>query len=146
MARWFDRMMGSGRALLALSPREALSLDRSRTMKQEDAVTAESGREKIRELLRLELDCAADSSLRTGNLTAAKILRKLAETTRHVDVSVLQAYAQLLDDIVPGTSSDELRNIGSGWFPESAAEYVQRLVLVQCPDRISLQTANKRKV
>lgn len=88
--------------------------------------------EKIREILRLELECAADASLRKGNLTAARILRKLAESTRHVEVRALYAYAQLLDDITaPAGSSDELRKIGGDWLPATATEYVERLVSVR---------------
>ena len=88
--------------------------------------------EKIREILRLELECAADASLRKGNLTAARILRKLAESTRHVEVRALYAYAQLLDDITaPAASSDELRKIGGDWLPATATEYVALLVSVR---------------
>lgn len=88
-------------------------------------------REKIREILRLELEIAADCALRRCNPSAANILRTLAETTRHVDLTVLSAYAELLDDIGdPGVSSDVLRDIGAGWVPDDAAAYVKKLVAV----------------
>jgi len=94
---------------------------------------------KIRELLRLEFECAADASLSKGNLIAAKILRKLANTTRDVEVSVLYDYAQLLDDISgPAVSSDELRQIGIDWFPKNATEYVERLASVRMSARPSV--------
>jgi hypothetical protein len=83
---------------------------------------------KIRDLLRLEFECAADTSLSKGNLVAAEALWNLAKTTHDVEVNVLHAYARLLDDINDSAvSSEELRRIGIDWFPKNAAEYIERL-------------------
>jgi hypothetical protein len=92
----------------------------------------------------LELECAADSSLRKGNPTAARILLNLAKTTRHVEVSTLYAYAQMLDNIMGAArSSDALRQIGSGWFPKTATEYVERLLSDRQEDDLSIRKMGK---
>ena len=137
-------MMKNEGAIPASSP--PVAVDQPKAVKK--AVPPTGGcdhQEKIREILRLELECAADSSLKRGDLTAAKILRKLAETTRMVEVRVLYAYAQLLDELTaPAPSSEELRQIGSDWFPETAAEYVERLVAVRHAARASAREENTR--
>ena len=93
-------------------------------------------REKIREILRLELEIATDHSLRGCDQSAANILKMLAGTTRDADPAVLLAYAELLDDISDSAmSSDALRQIGAGWFPADAAEYVKRLVSIRKASR-----------
>jgi hypothetical protein len=88
--------------------------------------------ETIREILRLELEIAAGCSSRKGNQSAADFLSRLAGTTKDVDLAVLRAYSQLLDDLgdLAGLeiSSDYLRQIGTSQFPENAAEYVKRLI------------------
>jgi hypothetical protein len=88
--------------------------------------------ETIREILRLELEIAAGCSSRKGNQSAANFLSKLAETTKDVDLAVLHAYSQLLDDLPDlEISSDYLREIGTRHFPENAAEYVKRLISIR---------------
>ena len=91
--------------------------------------------ETIREILRLELEIAAGCSSKKGNQSAAEFLSRLAGTTKDVDLAVLRAYSQLLDDLgdlgdLGGLeiSSDYLREIGTSQFPENAAEYVKRLI------------------
>jgi hypothetical protein len=93
--------------------------------------------EKVREILRLELEIAADCSMQRCDPSAANILKMLAETTRHVDLAVLLAYARLLDDIRdPAALSDALREIGAGWCPDDAADYVKKLVSVHQAGRL----------
>jgi hypothetical protein len=88
--------------------------------------------EKIREILRLELEIAAGCSSRKGNQSAADFLSKLAETTKDADLTVLHAYSQLLDDLTDlEVSSDYLREIGTRQFPENAAEYVKGLISIR---------------
>lgn len=139
---WFSRVTGAELApptVPSESPTVAVDQTEALTMAV-SAVADHRDREKIRELLRLEFECAADSSLRKGNLTAAKILRKLARTTWNVEVNVLYVYAQLLDDIsAPPKSSDELRRIGVEWFPRNAAEYIERLASARENARASVR-------
>lgn len=131
MGRWFSRVTEAEPAPPTVPPHQTPSVAIGRPKESTGAAaptTDHRHQAKVRELLRLEFECAADSSLSKGNLTAGKILRKLARTTRDVEVNVLYAYAQLLDDISgPPVSSDELRQIGVEWFPRNAAEYVERL-------------------
>jgi len=87
--------------------------------------------ETIREILRLELEIAAGYSSRKGDHSAANFLGKLAGTAKDVDMTVLHAYSQLLDDLTDlEISSDYLREIGTKEFPENAAEYVKRLISI----------------
>ena len=118
MSRWFDFLIGTGVA--AAKPASLPDVERP---------TDRSFSEQIREVLRLELEIAAECALKQGNLTAATLLRQLADTTHNVDIAALHAYARLLDDLGRAErSSRELRRVGVGWFPESAADYVARLV------------------
>lgn len=146
MGRWFFRVTGDEPTPPMVPSNESptVAVDRRKASTKALAPAPDyRHQEKIRLLLRLEFECAADSSLKKGNLTAAKILSKLAKTTRDVEVNVLYAYAQLLDDITsPATSSDELRQIGSGWFPKNAAEYVERLVSARERARSSVHEAD----
>lgn len=146
MGRWFNRV-GNEPAPPVVPPHESPSTAGDQPKAVEKVVrTASDHRhpERLREVLRLEFECAADYSLKKGNLTAAKILWKLAGTTQQVEVGVLYAYAQLLDDIAsPPVASDALRQIGSGWFPKTAAEYVDKLVLVRHADHLAVQELDK---
>ena len=153
MGRWFFRMTGDEPKPPAVpqhtSPIVAADRPRASTGTEAPARAGARARddchqEKIRELLRLELECAADSSLRKGNPTAARILQRLAKTTRDVEVKVLYAYAQMLDDITSSAaSSNGLRQIGSDWFPKTATEYVERLVSDCRDDGSSVRKADK---
>jgi hypothetical protein len=157
MGRWFFRVTGDEPTLRIVPPQETppvavdppkASTNRASTnmasSKMASAAPDQQSREKIRELLRLEFECAADASLRTGNLIAARILSQLARTTSDVEVNVLCVYAQLLDDItLPPAASDQLRQIGSCWFPQTAAEYVERLSSARLADRASIQKAEE---
>jgi hypothetical protein len=88
--------------------------------------------ETIREILRLEFEIAAGCSSREGNQSAANFLAKLAETTKDVDLTVLHAYFQLLDDLADlEVSSDYLREVGTRQFPESVAEYLKTLISIR---------------
>ncbi|WP_426411452.1 hypothetical protein [Bradyrhizobium ganzhouense] len=142
MGRWFFRVTGDEPTPPTVPPHQTPSVVVGDPKESKGAVapaTDARHQEKIRELLRLEFECAADSALSKGNLTAARILRKLARTTRDVEVDVLYAYAQLLDDISgPPVASDELRQIGVEWFPKSAVEYVERLASARENARASM--------
>lgn len=143
MGRWFFRVTGDEPTPPTVPAHHTPSVAVGHPRESREAAapaTDTRHQEKIRELLRLEFECAADSSLSKGNLTAARILRKLARTTRDVEVNVLYAYAQLLDDISgPPVASDELRQIGVAWFPKSAVEYVERLASARENTRASVQ-------
>ncbi len=133
MGTWINRLKGGEAALSVVPPHEA-------------PTTAADHRhpEKIRLILRLEFECAAECFLKEGNLTAARSLWNLAKTTQNVEVRVLYAYAQLLDDIAsPPVSSDPLRQIGSSWSPGTVAEYVEKLVSVRRADRLTAQNPDK---
>ena len=83
--------------------------------------------EKIREVLGLELKLAARESSRRCDQSAASALKKLAETTKHVDLTVLHAYAKLLDDIRNAdTSSDALKAIRAGLVPDGVPADVKK--------------------
>jgi|ERR1700736_746285 len=122
---------GSERAEVAAARAEfnsvCVRLDRARA--KETAGRGYGG--KIREILRLEFELAADSSQRRCDQSAANVLKMLAESTRHVDLAVLLAYAKLLDEIGdPATSSDLLRQIGARWFADNATVEVKQLVSI----------------
>ncbi|MBV8697814.1 hypothetical protein [Bradyrhizobium sp.] len=146
MVRWFFRVTGAGSTPATVPPHQSpsVAIDRPKELARAAVPkTVDRDQAKIRELLRLEFECAADFSLSRGNVTAAKILRQLAKTTRDVEVSVLHAYAQLLDDISdPAPSSDELRQIGVDWFPRNAAEYVERLASAREDARASTRNGD----
>ncbi|MEW6641959.1 MAG: hypothetical protein AB1586_15750 [Pseudomonadota bacterium] len=120
MRKWFDFLIGAGATARTVpTPSSAMKAQCS-------------GRglsEQIRDILRLELEIAAECALKRGSLSAATRLRELAETTHSVDMAALHAYARLLDDLEQAeATSRELRQVGIGWFPENAADYVARLV------------------
>ena len=120
MRKWFDFLIGTGPAAAAV---QATSSTVERSCPDRGLS------EQIRDILRLELEIAAECAQKRGSLAAASRLRELADTTRDVDMAALHAYARLLDDLEHAArTSHELRQIGIGWFPENAADYVARLV------------------
>ncbi|MEW6393009.1 MAG: hypothetical protein AB1582_00455 [Pseudomonadota bacterium] len=131
MRRWLDFVGGLDAVVTAASM--LLPASPKGTRRSVAAAVAEADRgERIREVLRLELEIAADCRSRTGDLAAAAVLKRLAATTVQADLSTLLSYARLLDDVGDlQAGSDELREIGAGWFPASASEYVARLVEVR---------------
>jgi len=120
MSRWFDFLIGTEPAAAAVQAT-------SSTVERSGPDRALS--EQIRDILRLELEIAAECALKRGSLTAATRLRELADTTHDVDMVALHAYARLLDDLEHAErTSHELRRVGVGWFPENATDDVARLV------------------
>ncbi|MGO4716335.1 hypothetical protein [Bradyrhizobium sp. 2TAF24] len=120
MSRWFDFLIGTEPAAAAV---QATSSTVERSCPDRGLS------EQIRDILRLELEIAAECALKRGSLAAATRLKELADTTRDVDMAALHAYARLLDDLGRAErTSHELRRVGVGWFPDNAADYVAGLV------------------
>jgi len=92
---------------------------------------------KIAEMLKIDLLNMAEWRRRkadefpadTRNAASADMLERLAGTAGQVDPGLLRAYTELLEDLTDGEKhSDLLREIGFGWEPESASEFVSRFV------------------
>jgi hypothetical protein len=81
------------------------------------------------DLLKLQFQNAAEFAESRGDASRAEVFIRLAETADSVDTSLLDAWAELYEDLPDQEADNEMMaQVGRGWLPDTATEYVKQFI------------------
>jgi hypothetical protein len=81
------------------------------------------------DLLKLQFQNAAEFAQSRGDSSRAEVFNRLSGTADSVDTSLLDAWAELYEDLPDQEADNEMMaQVGRGWFPKSATEYVKEFI------------------